>query len=141
MFETLKWRYPENHWLLSNKCAHLIKYLSLIRTFIHGYCEVFNMAWHSQKIHRWFLCHCFCYYGYIFRKINWHILSGFFPFVFCICLAMVKTDVKNVLLNSIFSRTGLYFFVSDFCYICLLSASWVLLLKKKAVHCILRVYA
>ena len=74
--------------------------------------------------------------GIIFRKINWHVLSEFYPLVFGISLAMVKTDVKNVLLNSIFSRTGLsLFFV--FCVICLVSASWVLFLNQKAIHCVL----
>ena len=34
-----------------------------------------------------FICHCFCYCGYIFRKI-------IFFFVFGISLAVVKTDVK-----------------------------------------------
>ena len=58
--------------------------------------------------------HC----GYIFRKINWHILSGFFPLFFGISLAVVKTDMK-FLLKSLF-------FVFDLCHICLLSASWVL---------------
>ena len=37
-----------------------------------------------------------------FQKINWHILSGFFPLVFGISLAMDKTNVKNAWLNSLF---------------------------------------
>ena len=51
------------------------------------------LVWHSQLIYRRFLCYCFSCCGYIFRKINWHILSGFFPLVFAISLATVETDV------------------------------------------------
>ena len=84
-----------------------------------------------------FLCHCFCCCGYIFRKINWHILPGFFPLVFGISLAMVQTDVKNVLLKSLFfQRLATVFFL--ICIICLLWASWVLCLKQKVFHCVLR---
>ena len=48
--KTLKWTHLENHWYLSKKWAHLIKNLLLIRTFIHEYCEVFNMTWHFYVI-------------------------------------------------------------------------------------------
>ena len=144
MFWTLKCTYLENHWYLSSKWSHLIKNLSLVRTFIHGYCEVFNKAWHSQQIHRGFLGHCFCYCGgYIFWfwKINWHFLSGFFPLVFGISLALWLKLMQKMSYWIVFSsRTGLPFFF-DFCHICLLSASWVLFFKKKPVHCILWVYA
>ena len=53
--------------------------------------------------------------GIIFRKINWHVLSEFYPLVFGISLAMVKTDVKNVLLNSIFFQNWPVFV---FCFLC-----------------------
>ena len=57
-------------------------------------------------------CHCFCYCGgYIFRKSNWHILPGFFPLVFVISPAVVKTDAKNVLLNSLFFHNWPAFFL------------------------------
>ena len=82
--------------------------------------------------------HCFCCCGYIFRKITWHILSGFFPLVFAISLAMVKTDVKNVFWRVFFSRFGLPFLF--FLYLCHLSDTyynWVLFLKQKVVHCVL----
>ena len=43
------------------------------------------------------MCHCFCCCRYIFRKINWHILSGFFLLIFFgIFLAMVKTYANLV---------------------------------------------
>ena len=100
-------------------------FFSLIRTFIHGYCGVSNM-----KLNIWldifskyieFLCHCSCCCGHIFRKINWYILSGFFPLVCSISLAMVKTDVKNVLLKMIFfpelgCNFFIYLFMSFTCY-------------------------
>ena len=79
------------------------------------------------------------WWGYIFRKINWEILSGFFPLVFRISLAVVKTDAKNVLLNSLFFQNWPAFFYLS--HICLLRANWVLILKKKHVHCIPWVYA
>ena len=84
--------------------------------------------------------HCFCWCGYIFRKINWQIFSVFFPLVFAISLAMVKTDVKNVFWRVFFSRTGLpFFFFFWICVIYLLCTcySWVLFLKQKVVHCVL----
>ena len=75
---------------------------------------------------------CFYYCGYIFRKINWHILSRFFHLCFGISLAVVKTDVKCLTEKSFFfSRNGLPFFGFDLCHICLLSATWVLFLKRK----------
>ena len=80
------------------------------------------------------MCHCFCCCGYIFRKINWHILS-----VFSISLAMVKTDVKNIFWRVFFSRTVQPFFV--FLWICVIYLtcynSWVLILNQKVVHCVL----
>ena len=53
---------------------------------------------------------------------------------FGISLAMVKNDMKNMLLN-IPARTGLPFFLFLICIICLLSDTWVLFLKQKVVHC------
>ena len=84
--------------------------------------EVEYMVWHSQWIYRGFLRdYCFCCCEYIFKKINWHILSVFFPLVFAIYLGIVKTDVKNVLWRVFFSRTGpailcLFGFVPFACY-------------------------
>ena len=64
------------------------------------------------------------------------------PLFKAVTLAVVKTDAKNVLLNSLFSRTECpAFFIYDLCHICLLSANWVLFLKKKPAHRILSVYA
>ena len=37
-------------------------------------------------MYRGSFCHYFCCCGHIFREVNWHILSGFFPFVFDIFL-------------------------------------------------------
>ena len=58
------------------------------------------------------MCHCFCCCRYIFRKISWHILSGFSPlfFLFVIFLAIVKTDVKNNFWRVYFSRPACHFF-------------------------------
>ena len=53
---------------------------------------------------------------------------------FGISLAMVKNDVKNMLLN-IPARTGLPFFLFLICIICLLSDTWALFLKQKFVRC------
>ena len=44
--------------------------------------------------YRGFICHCFCYCGYIFKKINWHILPEFSPLFFVVSLAVVKSDVE-----------------------------------------------
>ena len=97
------------------------------------------MVWHSEEIYRGFLRNCFCCCGYIFRKINWHILSGFFPLVFAISLAMVKTVVKNV-----FWRVFFFFQIwpALFIFFCLIHLpatyyGWVLFLKQKVVHCVL----
>ena len=59
--------------------------------------------------------------GYVFQKINWHILSGFFPLIFGISL-LVDKKLMQIMSNWIvfFSRTSLHFF--DLCHICLLSA-------------------
>ena len=78
--------------------------------------EVEYMVWHSQQIYRGFLCHCFCCCGYIFRNINWHILSGLFPLVFAISLAIVKTNVKNVFWKFFFQNLHAIFFLFFFLF-------------------------
>ena len=75
------------------------------------------------------MCHCFCCCGYISRKINRHIQSGFFILIlFGISLAMVKTDMKNVFWKCLF------FFFLYLCHLPAICYSWVLLLKQKVVH-------
>ena len=83
--------------------------------------------------YRGFICRCFCYCGYIFRKINWHILPGFFPLF--LGFSLFKTlFMWNVLLNSLFHQKGpscfCFWFVS---YLppALVLRSWVLFLKRK----------
>ena len=82
------------------------------------------------------MCHCFCCFGYIFRKINWYILSGFFTLVFGVSLAMVKTDMKNV-----FFFQNWHAFVFLFFFFWFVSFTYYLLvgflfLKQKAIHCV-----
>ena len=70
---------------------------------------------------------CFCCYGYIFRKISWHILPIFFTLVFAISLVMVKTDVKIVFWRVFFfSRTGLSFFSFFRIYVIYLLVRYIL---------------
>ena len=61
--------------------------------------------------------HCFCCCEYIFRKINWHIFSRFFPLVFVISLAIVKTHGEFY-----FQDLVCHFFIFGICVICLLHA-------------------
>ena len=56
---------------------------------------------------------------------------GFFSLFFGISLAVVKTGCEMSYWIVFFSRNGLPFFVFDLCHIFLLSASWVLFLKRK----------
>ena len=56
---------------------------------------------------------------------------GFFSLFFGISLAVVKTGCEMSYWIVFFSRNGLPLFVFDLCHICLLSASWVLFLKRK----------
>ena len=76
----------------------------------------------------------------IFSKINWHILSGLFPLVFAISLAMVKTNVKNVSWKIFFQNLYaifFFFFFFDLCYLPVTCYSWVLFLKQKFAHWVL----
>ena len=62
------------------------------------------------------------YCGCIFRKNNWHILPEFSPLTIGSSLAMIKNDVKNVLLNSLFFQNWpaiFFFFFLVICVICL----------------------
>ena len=126
--------------ILEQQMSSFGKHLSLFTTLIHGYCEISNMklnTWPdtSSKYIEGF-CHleghCFHCYGYIVRKIS--ILSGFFPLAFGISLAMVKTDVKNILPKSFFFQTLAVFFFLLIYVICLPRTSWVLCLKQKVFH-------
>ena len=54
--------------------------------------------------------------------------------VFGISLAMIKTDVKNILLESLFFLNLAAIFFVCVCVICLLRSSWLLCLKQKVVH-------
>ena len=82
------------------------------------------------------MCLCFCCCGYIFRKINWHILSGFFPFFCDMSLTMVKTDVKIVSWRVLFFKTwpAIFFF---FCICAILLHAIVGVFFKKFVRCVL----
>ena len=71
--------------------------------------------------YRGFICHCFCYCGYIFRKINWHILSGFFRLFFGISLALVKADVKCLDEQSFFPEMACHFLF----LICVIQTAWI----------------
>ena len=82
--------------------------------------------------------HCFCCCEYIFRKINWHIFSRFFPLVFVISLAIVKTHVEIAFWRVLFSRPGLPFFSFwDLCHLPATCYSCVLFSKQKVAHCVL----
>ena len=58
---------------------------------------------------------------FLFEKLT-HLVR-IFAFIFGISLAIVKTDVKNIWLKSIFSITGQPFFRFLICAICLRSAN------------------
>ena len=113
--------------------------LSLIRTFIHGYCEDLTMKLNlrlgipSKYKDPWSLRHCFCCCMYIFRKINWHIIFSLWFITF-----LQSTDTKNVLMkHSLFWENwhaiSFFRFVPFSCYVLV-----GIYLKHKAVHCILR---
>ena len=88
-------------------------WLDISSKYIEDFCVIFSVA-----------------VGYIFRKINWHILSGFFW-----CEKYITEEYFCPELDYHFLY--IYFFII-ICVICLLQASWVLCLKQKVVHCVLR---
>ena len=97
---------------MSNKWAHLIKNLLLINTFIHWYCEVasvivgiFSERLTDTSYQEFSLC--FLVFFWLFLKLIW-----------------------NFLLNSLVFQKWPAFFVFDLRHICLLSATWLLFLKR-----------
>ena len=83
--------------------------------------------------YRGFICHCFCYCGYIFRKIYLHILLRFFPLGFFWVFLYLQL-MWNVLLNSLFHQKWPAFFCFWFVWYlppALVLRMWVLFLKRK----------
>ena len=95
---------------------------NFIRTFIRGYCEVLNMKldiWlgiPNKYIEDFYVIVCVIVGTFSERLTDTSCLDFFF-FFFCISLATVKTDVKNVFLNGLFFQNWPAIFFSDLCYL------------------------